>query len=130
MRLLGRIAESVGDYDARPRRSWIGWVVAAVVAFVGLLIGWWVLGRDRRELARLRHAEAVRAIEARAAVDAFNVKQDTIHVDALRAKAELARDRARQADADMAEAEERYARDLRAVDRIRSWRDVDFRPGG
>lgn len=127
--LLGQIADRLSSGEEKRAgsgpRAWIAWAVGALLALVGLTVGAFVLWRNRSELARLRHAEAVHEIEARAAATAAERAHNDDAVIAAKLRASEARDRALVAAANLSEEEDRYARDLAAVDRIRSWADVD-----
>lgn len=124
-KLAGALDQGQEQRDASGPRSWIAWVVGAVLALVGVTVGAFVLWRNRSELARLRHAEAVREIEVRSAETDVAIAENNDQVADARREAAAAKTRALEAAATLAEAEDRYARDLAAVDRIRSWADVD-----
>lgn len=127
--LLGQIADRLSNgEDARAGSGpskWIAVAIGFLLALVGLGVGAFVSWRNRSELARLRHAEAEREIDARAASTASFQAENDEAVIAAKVRANEARARAEAAAEDLEKAEERYARDLAAIDRIRSWRDVD-----
>lgn len=127
--MLGQIADRLSSgEDARAGSGpgkWIAVAIGALLALVGLGVGAFVAWRDKRELARLRHAEVAREQEARITATAAAVATNDEAVIATRLQANQARARADAAAAALAAAKERYARDLAAIDRIRSWRDVD-----
>jgi FtsZ-interacting cell division protein ZipA len=124
--LLRQVADKISaGEDKRASGSWLSWILGALLAIVGLAVGAFVLWRHSGELARLRHEKVVRETEEREHRDAAAVAASDAEVTALRAEADAAKARAEQAGRDLAAAGDQYARDRRAVDRIRSWRDVD-----
>jgi len=104
-------------------RAWWRWPLILALIAVGVLAAAWILRRDRRELARLRHERYQREQEARsAALDAQLAETEQA------AEAALERVRAATAALDAVEtrltaAQETYARTDAAIDRIR-WADL------
>ncbi|MEE9358884.1 MAG: hypothetical protein V3U85_00220 [Hyphomicrobium sp.] len=45
-------------------RSWWRWPLLIVLVLIGVLVAAWVISRDRRELARLRHERNVQRIKS------------------------------------------------------------------
>lgn len=105
-------------------KSWVSTVVIVAVVLVGIAVWSWISSRNNAELAKLRHEKEVQRIRAeQAVVDAQIAKNDGEATAAAKARAEAA---AKQAvvESQIKIEEERYAANLRAIDRIRSWDDV------
>lgn len=62
--LLGKTRKPSG------KPAWYWWLFAVIVFLLGLVVVWWVLNRNNRELARLRHAKEKARIE-REQADAY-----------------------------------------------------------
>jgi hypothetical protein len=109
--------------------SWWRWPLVILLVVVGLLVAYWLLMRDRRELARLRHERFKANEEARqAAIDA--------QVNSAKATAEDRMHRVREAtrrlgaiDLELVEAERRYEANTKAADSL-TWRALPRGDGG
>lgn len=105
-------------------KSWISYIIIIAVVLAGIAVWVWLSNRSNAELAKLRHEKEVQRIKAeKAAVDAEVAKSDDVAEAAKKVRLEA---EAKQAivEADIKFEEERYAANLRAIDRIRSWDDV------
>lgn len=107
--------------------SWVGTLILIAVAVAASAVWAWISSRRNRELAKLRHKREVQRIKAeRAKVDADVEKNDAAVAEARKAERAI-EERLRHLEADIRTEDERYAADLRAVDRIRSWADAGVR---
>ena len=104
-------------------RSWWRWPLIILLILIGLAVAAWVINRDRRELARLRHEKYKREQEARnAAVDA-QVAATEAATDAALERVSETTHAIDAADAQLAKARRKYERDEAAIDRLR-WSDL------
>lgn len=126
--MIDALAAAVESMQERGRERgghpWWWWVAGIAIAAIGLAVGAWYLGQDRRELARLRHERFKLEQEMRGA-------QISAQVASERQVSLEAEARAQQSQVEIAAVELaiqasklRHAQDLAAVARIRSWRDV------
>jgi FtsZ-interacting cell division protein ZipA len=123
------LLERLADKIARQRtpegktRSWWRWIIIGAVIIIGIIAALWILGRERRELAKLRHEKYVRQQEAaQARVDAQLAEAAEVAQAALR-RAEAAEERIMVLDAKLLEAERVHDINEAAVDRLR-WSDL------
>jgi uncharacterized protein HemX len=124
--LLGKLEKIVNGNKspAGGGKSWISTLIIIAVVLAGLAVWSWISFRRNAELAKLRHEKEVQRIQAeKAAVDAKVAKNDAVVADANKKIATI-EEHITHVDADIRAEEERYAADLRAVGRIRSWNDV------
>lgn len=125
--LLGKL-ERVVSANRAPEgggKSWLGTLIIIAVVLVAIAAWAWWSNRSNAELAKLRHErEKQRILADKAAIDAQVTLNDKVVVEAQK-KIEAVQVKLDHIDADIKAEEERYAANLRAIDRIRSWRDVD-----
>jgi uncharacterized protein HemX len=125
---LGKLKEIVGnnkDPKTGGGKSWIGTLILIAVALVGTAIWAWISWRRNQELAKLRHEKFVTEIKAEQAVVDAKLKTDSEKIEKSKAAVAVAAEKVRELESDIRAEEARYAADLRAIDSIRSWRDVD-----
>lgn len=126
--MIDALAAAVESMQERGRERgghpWWWGVAGIAISAIGLAVGAWYLGQDRRELARLRHERFKLEQEMRGA-------QISAQVASERQVSLEAEARAQQSQVEIAAVELaiqasklRHAQDLAAVARIRSWRDV------
>lgn len=111
-------------------KSWVGTVIIIAVVLAGVAVWAWISTKRNRELAKLRHEKNKTKILAdKAEFDAQLANRQTQIDDAAKEKAAID-DRLEALDAKIKTEEARYEADRKAIDRIRSWRDVDPSAGG
>lgn len=125
---LDAVAKALGSLSSRTERNgngaWWVTVVVALLAVVGLAIGWYVMRRNGRELAKLRIEKFdsdLAAAQKRIDDDAHVLDDEAV---AAEARAAEAKRKAEDIDARLAAARRQHADDLAAISRVRSWRDV------
>lgn len=130
--LLGKLESIVKENKAAEGggKSWIGTLVIIAVVLVGIAVWSWISYRQGRELAKLRHEKETQRILAEKAVADAKVVANDAAIAAAKKEAEKVAEHLEIIEADIRAEEERHAADLRAIDRIRSWRDVDPSWGG
>lgn len=106
-------------------KSWISTIILIAVALVGVAIWSWISWRRNQELAKLRHEKFVTEVKAAQAATDAKLKADADKIEKSEAVVAAAEEKVRHLEADIKAEEARYAADLRAIDSIRSWRDVD-----
>jgi len=105
----------------------MGTLIVIAAALFGMAVWTWVSARRGRELAQLRHEKFVAEVKAdQAIVDTILRKNDQA-LAAIRVIEQAAAEKLRLIESDIKAEEARYAADLRAIDRIRTWRDVGAR---
>lgn len=126
--LLGKLEGIIrGQKSAVGGRSWMGTLIVIAAALFGMAVWTWVSARRGRELAQLRHEKFVAEVKAdQAIVDTILRKNDQA-LAAIRVIEQAAAEKLRLIESDIKAEEARYAADLRAIDRIRTWRDVGAR---
>ena len=104
-------------------KSWWRWPLMMVLVLAGMAVGAWLLKRNSRELAKLRHERHVREIEAEndAALVRVDLKEKEV-ADTLR-EVDKSMLRIKDIDLAIAEAEKRYAETNAKIDRI-TWDDL------
>lgn len=110
------------DPDTGKPRSWWRWLVVGVLVVVGVgLIAWtWRLaGRERRELARLRHEKTRLEVEKANAAAAAEAAREFEKVVSAKARVRGSEERVAKIDAEIAALEVRHAEALDAISRIR-----------
>lgn len=125
--LLGKLEGIVGKHKSPEGggKSWLSTLIIIAVVLVGVAVWSWISFRNNRELAKLRHEkEKARILAEKTELDAKVAKNDEVIAEAKRRQAAV-EETIRHIDADIRTEQERYEADLRAIDRIRSWRDVD-----
>lgn len=132
--LLGKLESIVSDNKAKAPasggKSWVSTLIIVAVVLVGIAVWSWISFRNGRELAKLRHEkETARILAEKAVVDAKLEVNEAVKREA-KAKQVQAEERLKLIEADVRAAEEKHAADLRAINSIRSWRDVDPSAGG
>lgn len=97
-------------------------VLAVVLATTAIWA--YISSRNNAELAKLRHEKEVQRITAeKAAVDAKVAVNDAA-IAAAQKQMVAANEQIAHIEADIRAEDQRYAANLRAVDRIHSWRDL------
>jgi uncharacterized protein HemX len=130
--ILGRLEGIVNDNKSSKGggKSWISTLIIIAVALMGVAVFAWISFRNNRELAKLRHEkEKARILAEKAVVDAKVAANDAARAEAEKKRAEV-EEKIRHIEADVRTENARYEADLRSIDRIRSWRDVDPGSGG
>lgn len=124
---LGKLKDIVGNNKSPSGggKSWVSTVILIAVALIGMAIWTWVSQRRNRELAKLRHEKFVAEVRAAQGVVDEKLKQNADKIEKSKTAVAAAEEKARLLEADIKAEEARYAADLRAIDSIRSWRDVD-----
>lgn len=105
-------------------RSWVAALIIALVAMVGAGIWLWISTKRNRELARLRHQKNEQSILAKKAAADAKVMQLEEQAKEHQRVFEEASQRLRILEADYRSEVALYEADRKAIDRIRSWRDV------
>jgi uncharacterized protein HemX len=128
--LLGKLEGVVAQHrdPTGGGKSWVSTIIIIVVALAGVAVWSWFSSRRNRELAKLRHEKNKAAILAEKAELDAHVARSATEIAAADREIEKAEDRIRIIEADIKAGEGRYEADLRAIDRIRSWRDVNPGP--
>jgi hypothetical protein len=106
-------------------KSWIGTIILIAVALIGVAVWSWISWRRNQELAKLRHEKFVTEVKAAQDVVDMKLRADADKIERSKAITAAAEEKVRLLEADIKAEEARYAADLRAIDSIRSWRDVD-----
>lgn len=121
---LGGIVTKNQDPKEGGGKSWVSTLIIIAVVLVGLAVWSWISFRSNRELAKLRHEkETQRILAEKAVVDAKVAEFDAVAKAAQETRARAA-EQQRLLETQIKVEEERYAANLRAIDRIRSWNDV------
>lgn len=110
-------------------KSWWRWPLVVLLVVVGLLVGYWVLMRDRRELARLRHERFKADQEARQAALDAQVNQDKATAEERMHRVREATRRLGAIDLAVVEAQRRYEANEKAAADL-TWRDLPRGDGG
>jgi len=124
---LGKLKDIVSSNKspAGGGKSWMSTIVIIAVALVGMAVWAWISQRRNRELAKLRHEKFVTEVKAAQAIVDTKLKADADKIERSKAVVAASEEKVRHLEADIKAEEARYAADLRAIDSIRSWRDVD-----
>jgi len=106
-------------------KSWVGTLILACIALAGVAVWAWISWRRNQELAKLRHEKFV--VEVKAAQDIVDTKiaANSAAIAESQKVVAASEEKVRIIQADIRAEESRYAADLRAIDSIRSWRDID-----
>ena len=127
--ILGRI-EGIIKSNRKSGSSWVSTLIIGAIVLMGAAIFAWVSHYRGRELAKLRHEkETARILAAKSVIAAKVASNDAERAEAERKRLELS-ESIRRLEADIRMETARREADLRAIDRIRSWRDVDPSAGG
>lgn len=124
---LERLAAPSAKEEAEGRRSWTGRLFALLAALAGFAVLSWVLTRNQRELARLRHEENKREIlleEARVERRAALIGEG---VADARKKIDAAEERLRQLRSEREHIEAKHEANRDALSRITSFDQFRFR---
>jgi FtsZ-interacting cell division protein ZipA len=124
---LGKLKEIVSNNKspAGGGKSWVGTIVIIAISLVGIAVWAWISQRRNRELAKLRHEAFVTKVKLAQDLVDNKIKVNDETVARSKVLVAEAQEKIRINDADTKAEEARYAADLRAIDSIRSWRDVD-----
>lgn len=125
--LLGQLKKIVDDNRSAGGggKSWLSTLIIIAVVLAGIAAWSWFSWRRNRELARLRHEKnKAKILAEKAAVDRHIAENDAAIAKANTELA-VAEESLRVIEADIRAEEGRYEADLRAIDSIRSWRDID-----
>lgn len=125
--VLGKLRDLVGN-TKRPSgggSSWVSTLILIAAAVAGMAVWAWISQRRNRELAKLRHAVFVTQLKAEQEITDRLLADKAAGIDAAAAIDAAATQKLRVLASDIEAEEARYAADLQAIDRIRSWRDVD-----
>ena len=126
--LLGTLEGIIRDQKpAAGGRSWVGTLIVIAAALIGMAVWTWVSARRGRELAKLRHEKFVAGVKADQAIVDTILLENAQALAAMRAIEQAAAEKLRLIESDIKAEEARYAADLRAIDRIRAWRDLGAR---
>jgi hypothetical protein len=126
--LLGKLKDVVAekkDAATGGGKSWVGTIILVAVTLIGAAVWAWISWRRNQELAKLRHEKFVTEVKAAQAVVDLKLREDADKIERSKAIELAAAEKVRLIEADIRAEEGRYAADLRAIDSIRSWRDVD-----
>lgn len=125
MSLLEKIVAALKSQrgpDGRPA-SWWRWAVVAVLLLVGLAVAAWVVRRNSQELARLRHEEFERKLDARRAQTKAVVNRNAEKVAGLAIEIAAAAARHDEAAQAVVKVEEEHAETLARIEHLR-WSDL------
>jgi len=125
--VLGKLKSIITD-SKDPQgggKSWVGTVMLIVVALAGMAVWAWVSRRRSNELAALRHEKFLSELKAEQAEVDSRLSENDVKVEASLSLIREAEEKIRLLEADIRAEESRYEADLRAINSIRSWRDVD-----
>lgn len=125
--LLTKLQRIVDSKTKKGGPSWVQSLILVAVVLAGAAVWSWISWRSNRELARLRHERAKAKLAAAQAATAREVEATNTKVDALKKKVSAAEEQLRLVDADIRAVEDKYEANLRAVGRIRTWRDAGVR---
>jgi flagellar basal body-associated protein FliL len=130
--LLGKLADIVtgNKSPAGGGKSWISTLIIIVVALAAAAAWAWYSNRNNAELARLRHEQETQKILAEKAAAVAAISKNDAAIAAAKQQSAAIAEQLKHIAADTQAQEQVYAANLRAIDRIRSWRDVDPRAGG
>ncbi len=106
-------------------KSWISTAIIVLVVMVAIAVWAWISFTNNRELAKLRHDREVQRIRAEKAVIDAKVATNDVAIAAAQKQVVVLTEQLKHIDGDIRTEQERYAANLRAIDRIHSWRDVD-----
>lgn len=125
-KLLGKLQDLAKGQtkESGGGKSWIATLVLLAVALIGVGIWAWKRRKHAKELARLRHQENKAKILEEKAELARQLAKDSSELDRADREIRAAADRVSVLEAEIRAEEARYDANLRAIDRIRSWRDV------
>lgn len=107
--------------------SWVGVLVAVLVAIGGIAIWSWLSFRHNRELAKLRHEKVKTKVLNAQALLKSEIAEGQEQIALSEKEVGAAEERLRVIEADIRREESLYEANLRAIDSIRSWRDVGVR---
>lgn len=124
---LGKLKDVVSNNKSPSGggKSWIGTLILIAVSLVGVAVWAWISQRRNRELAKLRHEAFVTKVKLAQDLVDKKLKENDDKIAVSKKLVADTQERLQTIDSDIKAEEARYAADLRAVDRIRSWRDVD-----
>lgn len=107
--------------DGKPAPWW--WLIAGAVFILGLIAAAWLLGRNRAELAKLRHEKEKAKIEEADADAALAAAEEDEVKEAALERVAIATKRLENLDHDLARAKEIFEGNLAAANRLR-WSDL------
>jgi len=120
---LGKLVKDNQDASGGGK-SWLGTLIILAAVLAGVAIWSWIAWRKNKELAKLRHEKVKAQIMADQAEVDRKVAENDAAIAAASKVLDKARDDLRVIEEDIRAEEGRYEADLRAIDSIRSWRDV------
>jgi len=126
--ILGKLKDVVTEKkeaETGGGKSWVSALILIATALIGMAVWAWISWRRNQELAKLRHEKFVTELKASQDVIDQKVAEGTAKIEESKKAVKAAVEKIRVIDADIRAEEARYAADLRAIDSIRSWRDVD-----
>ena len=126
--ILGKLKDLVSsnkDPSTGGGKSWVGTLILIAVSLIGVAVWAWISWRRNQELARLRHEAFVTKVNAEQAVVDQKIAANDAKIEASKMVVAEAEEKIRVIDSDTRAEEARYAADLRAINAVRSWRDVD-----
>jgi hypothetical protein len=126
---LAKLASAVdsqkpsGGKEAGGAKSWWRWPILIILVLIGIAVAAWVLGRNRRELARLRHEKNKREILAANAKALSDAGMEEKSAEMRLAAANKALERVADINQKIKDAEDEYAEASGRASRI-TWADL------
>ena len=125
--LIGQLRDLVGKESSKGKKSWVSTLLIVAAALAASGVWYWVSWRRSRELAKLRHEKMKRGILLDKSRTDRAVASNDGKAKALDKVIAARTRRFKIILADIRAEESRYEADLRAINRIRSWRDAGIR---
>jgi uncharacterized protein HemX len=125
LKSLDELVQKNKDQANGGGKSWVGTLIIIAAVLVGTAVWAWISWRQGKELARLRHEAEARRIQAEHDAVDQAVAAAKARIDELQKRIDEAKARIKAVELKIAEVEAQRAADKKAIDRVRSWRDVD-----
>lgn len=111
--------------EAKSTPPWAKYVLWAAAAALAMAVFWWVSRKQSKELARLRHEAEERKLMAESKALKEKLGAILTEVTQLQRAIDDASDRLKKTEERIHAVQAQRDADRRALDRIRSWSDLD-----